>query len=88
MSNLSDYATESQAAEMLDLAPGKGDAWRHLRIYAPHIELVTLFGYTAVHKVALQRYAARLQEDGAPISRKKKQVDIIRKVHQEMENRS
>lgn len=56
MSNLSDYATESQAAEMLDLAPGKGDAWRHLRIYAPHIELVTLFGYTAVRRDVLEDY--------------------------------
>lgn len=88
MAELSDYVTEGDAARMLNLAPGTGNVWRHLREHAPHIELVELFGYTAVHKVALQRYAARLQEDGAPISRKKKQVDIIRKVHQEMENRS
>ena len=88
MAELSDYVTEGDAARMLNFAPGTGNVWRHLREHAPHIELVELFGYTAVHKVALQKYAARLQEDGAPISRKKKQVDIIRKVHQEMENRS
>jgi hypothetical protein len=66
MSSLSDYATESQAAKMLELSPGKGDAWRHLRTHAPHIEMVTLFGYTAVRRSVLEDYCYGARQEVKP----------------------
>jgi len=62
MTDLNEYVTETEAANLLGLAPGKGDAWRHLRERATHIELVNLFGITAVKRSELRPYAEKLKQ--------------------------
>lgn len=56
MTNLNDYVTEKEATQLLNLSPGKGNAWRHLRTHAPHIELVEMFVFTAVRRDDLENY--------------------------------
>jgi hypothetical protein len=75
-----EYLTESQAAKLLSLAPGKGNAWRHLRDQAPHVPLVTLFGLTAVKKSDIQAYLD--ERRGLDIKRRK--LAIIRRAHRQV----
>ena len=75
-----EYLTESQAARMLGLAPGKGNAWRHLRDHAPRVPLVTLFGLTAVKKSDIQAYLD--ERRGLDIKRRK--LAIIRRAHRQV----
>lgn len=56
MSDIRDYVTETEAARMVGVTAGKGSVWRHLREHAPHIEMVELFGYTAVQRDVLRAY--------------------------------
>ena len=58
--------------------------WRHLREHAPHIELVELFGYTAVKKEDLKQYMA--QKRGMDLRRRR--LSLIRTAHRKIARRN
>lgn len=84
MTKIADYVTETEAARMVGVTAGKGSVWRHLRQHAPHIELVELFGYTAVRRDVLRAYC----ENGRKrVYRGQKQTALaaIRRAHRQFE---
>ncbi|MCB1714781.1 MAG: hypothetical protein KDK05_06570 [Candidatus Competibacteraceae bacterium] len=84
MTDLTDYATETEAARIVGVSAGKGVVWRHLREHAPHIELVELFGYTAVKKEDLKQYMA--QKRGMDLRRRR--LSLIRTAHRKIARRN
>lgn len=58
MTNQLPYITEKDVASMLGLITNKGNAWRHLRQNAPHIEITKVFGTFAVKRDELEQWIA------------------------------
>jgi len=54
MSDIRDYVTRSEAAQIVGVVPGY--VWDHLSHFAPQVEQVSLFGFTAVRRDELQDY--------------------------------
>ena len=82
------YLSESEAAKLLGLASGKGNAWRHLAEHAPHIPIVEVAGQKAVKRTDVEAWLANGRsavrpggnKDLAPKAKRRKLAAAIHKI--------
>lgn len=80
------YLSESETANLIGVATGKGNAWRHLRQHAPHIKIVKVAGQNAVLRSDVEAWLENGRSSIVPlerINRRRKLAAAIRKAKQD-----
>ena len=87
MTDLTDYATETEAARMVGVSAGKGVVWRHLREHAPHIKQENIFGITAVRRDKLEAWCGNGRKKVVDAFTRQKRRAMLRRLHQKVQAR-